>query len=73
MSSVGCAVFHEEEMEEGLQTGIEVGAECMETRRQGPVATVGSRSSLSSECCMLLACLLPLSLALFEPDSSTNA
>jgi hypothetical protein len=68
VSSVGCAVFHEEEeMEDGLQTGIEVGAECMETRRQGPVATVGSRSSLSSECCM------SLSLALFELDSSTNA
>jgi hypothetical protein len=70
MSSMGCAVFGEEEItEEGLQTGIEVGAECMETRPQGPGATVGSRSSLSSECCMLLAHLLSLSfsLALFDP------
>jgi hypothetical protein len=51
VSSVGCAVYHEEEEAlEGLQTGIEVGAECMETRRQGPGATGASRSSLSSEC-----------------------
>lgn len=50
MSSMGCAVFHDEEEAEGLQTGIEVGDECMETRRQCPGATATSRSSLSSEC-----------------------
>ncbi|XP_021918104.1 oxysterol-binding protein-related protein 9 isoform X2 [Zootermopsis nevadensis] len=48
VSSMGCAVFHDEEEAEGLQTGIEVGDECMETRRQCPGATATSRSSLSS-------------------------
>ncbi|GFG40188.1 hypothetical protein Cfor_09776 [Coptotermes formosanus] len=49
VSSVNCAVFHEEEeAESDLQTGIEVGAECTETRRQVHGATAGSRSSLSS-------------------------
>jgi len=49
VSSVDYAVFREEEeAENDLQTGIEVGAECTETRRQVHGATAGSRSSLSS-------------------------
>ena len=51
VSSRDYAVFREEdEAENDLQTGIEVGAECTETRRQVHGATAGSRSSLSSEC-----------------------
>jgi hypothetical protein len=60
VSSLGCAVFREEVAATAavtgeLQSGIEVGAECVETRRQGTGATGTSRSSLSSECCMLLS------------------
>ena len=59
VSSVNCAVFHEEEeAEDGLQTGIEVGPECTETRRQVRGATAGSRSSLSSECQYVECCML---------------
>ena len=67
VSSLDYAVFHgEEEADSDLQTGIEVGAECMETRRQVHGATAGARSSLSSECqcvecCMLRASSLALS------------
>ena len=51
VSSTDCAVIREEEeAEDDLQTGIEVGAECTETRRQVHGATAGCRSSLSSEC-----------------------
>ncbi|KAJ4434804.1 hypothetical protein ANN_23375 [Periplaneta americana] len=54
VSTLGCEVLHEEEDEdedeedEDYQTGIEVGAECLETRRQGPVATAAARPSLTS-------------------------
>jgi hypothetical protein len=71
---MGCAVFHEEdEADEDLQTGIEVGAECVETRGRGPGATGASRSSLSSECSLLHVASLALLSgypALFDPDSS---
>jgi hypothetical protein len=73
---MGCAVFHEEEeAEEDLQTGIEVGAECVETRREGSVATGASPTSLSSECSLHSAACsfsssLPHSPALFYLDAS---
>ena len=55
-------MLHEEEESVNLQSGIEVGAECMESRRRGSASVPTKRPSLSSECqTIVVQCCMSLS------------